>query len=483
MAVELGEKAMEKRNSDRRHVYTGIFLPGILLVLTSASTGGSEPAEPTAQNSQTTGATSPNEITVALKEMPLWEVTNPRVRDSFLRGQVTVVQKARPAQGKYPTFKSDAPLYGNILFGGPDWRRSFRFALDDSQTGSGYDLLYFDENEDLDLTNDKPRKPAPQSELLARRSSGVQETYFEPVPVTFDFGSAGRQTLELLTYLRVYEGSTAQCSFVAARVHTGEFQTDGTSYQAFLGYRFSIRGPLDQSSAGLILVPPGGQPASWWGGDELNATHLLGGRYYRFSCTPPGDKLSVRPYEGPLGILEVGAGGRTVENVVMRGSLRSKDSAVAVGEGLKDGWPQSARQCRIPVGDYYPTVLYVDLGHLRIMVSNNYHTNAQGQPSLRAPVHGIAVRADKPYVLDFSHKPAVVFTEPAAGRPIKPGDAIRVKAVLIDPVLDVMVRRLNVTAPTSMGTAAAGPPVSLDPKVTIARANGEIVAEGVMPFG
>jgi hypothetical protein len=135
------------------------------------------------------------------------------------------------------------------------------------------------------------------------------------------------------------------------------------------------------------------------------------------------------------------------------------------------------------VGDYYPAVLYVDLGHLRIMVSNNYHTNAQGQRSLRAPVHGIAVRADKPYVLDFSHKPAVVFTEPAAGRPIKPGDAIRVKAVLIDPVLDVMVRRLNVTAPTSMGTAAAGPPVSLDPKVTIARANGEIVAEGVMPFG
>ena len=58
---------MEKRKSDRQRVYAGILLSCILLFPTSASADGSEPAGPTAQDSQTTAATPPNEITVVLK--------------------------------------------------------------------------------------------------------------------------------------------------------------------------------------------------------------------------------------------------------------------------------------------------------------------------------------------------------------------------------------------------------------------------------
>ena len=478
---------MNRATADRNRRAAGHLLLWVLLVVLA---GGGLPRDVRggAEQSQSPAA-PPNEIAVVLKEIPVWEVASERVRDSFLRGQYTVVQKEKPPQGKYPAFQSDTPLFGNIQFSAGSWRCSFRFALDKSQAAGGYDLLYFDDNGDSDLTNDRPRRPGPQSERLARRSSGVTETYFEPVAVAFDFGAAGRQTLELLPFLQIYEGDTPQFSFIAARVHTGEFRIADTSYQAFLGYRFSIRGPLDQPSTTLILAPTGGEPALWWGGDQLNSTHLLGNRYYRFSSTPAGDKLSVCPYEGPFGILEVGAGGRNIEKVVMRGSLRSKDSAVAIGEALKDGWPQSARQCRIPVGDYYPALVYVDLGNLRIMASNNYHTNAQGQRSRSGPVHGIAIRADKPYILDFSNKPTVVFTEPAARRQIARGNEVTVKAVLVDPVLDIMIRRLNVTARTPPGTSAGGQeqatgqPVSLDPKVVVSRANGEIVAEGVMPFG
>jgi len=423
----------------------------------------------------------PRAITVALKEIPVWELANERIRDSFLRGQPTVVQKAKPPQGTYPAFQSDTPLFGDIQFSAGKWRRSFRYALDQSQAGGGYDLLYFDDNGDSDLTNDKPRKPAPEAGRLARRSSGVTETYFEPVAVTFDFGAAGPQTLELLPFLQIYAGDTPQFSFIAARVHTGEFRIADTSYQAFLGYRFSIRGPLDQPSTTLILAPKGGEPALWWGGNQLNSTHLLGNRHYRFSCTPAGEELSVCPYEGPFGVLEVGAGGREAERLGMRGSLLSKGSAVAVGEGLKDGWPQTTRQCRIPVGDYYPAMVYVEMGGLRLAVSNNYHINAQGQPRAgRAPVAGIAIRPDKPYVLDFSHKPVVIFTDPAANRQVVRGSEIRVKAVLVDPVLDIMIRRLDDVSGAETGTANR---LSLDPKVVVRRTNGEIVAEGVMPFG
>jgi hypothetical protein len=63
-------------------------------------------------------------------------------------------------------------------------------------------------------------------------------------------------------------------------------------------------------------------------------------------------------------------------------------------------------------------------------------------------------------------------------------------AVLIDPVLDIMFRRLEDTSQQRRETMPEGQPyasvftnLSLDPKVTIARTNGEIVAEGVMPFG
>jgi hypothetical protein len=58
---------------------------------------------------------------------------------------------------------------------------------------------------------------------------------------------------------------------------------------------------LDQPTTALILALRGDEPVSWWYGNRLNALHLLGRRYYRFSGTPTGDKLTVRPYDGPLG--------------------------------------------------------------------------------------------------------------------------------------------------------------------------------------
>jgi hypothetical protein len=285
--------------------------------------------------------------------------------------------------------------------------------------------------------------------------------------------------------LRIYEGDTPQFTFVAARVHTGQFEIGGTSYQACVGYQYAIGGRLDEPSTTLILAPQDEEPVHWWDGDRLNATHLLGGRYYRSSCTPTGDKLTLRAYTGPLGVFEIGAGGRKTEKLEATGSLRSKETAVAVGNGLEKGWPKPTRRCEIPVGDYYPAIMTITLGDVALTVSNNYHTNAQGQSRPgREPVAGIAIRADKPYVLDFSNKPTVVFTEPpgAPEREFVRGQEIRIKAVLIDPVLDIMIRGLS-AASTNDKTQADHRTQSLDPKVTIARANGEIVAEGVMPFG
>jgi len=48
-------------------------------------------------------------------------------------------------------------------------------------------------------------------------------------------------------------------------------------------------------------------------------------------------------------------------------------------------------------------------------------------------VYAIHIRDDKPYVLDFSHAPEVVFTSPAKGDVFHPGDEAKVAAVLTDP--------------------------------------------------
>ena len=84
-----------------------------------------------------------------------------------------------------------------------------------------------------------------------------------------------------------------------------------------------------------------------------------------------------------------------------------------------------------------------------------------------------------------------MFASPAKDQRVKLGEELQVKAVLIDPELDIMIRGLDDTArkqkkeyPTADGrTTTVEQDMSLDPRVVITRADGEKVADGVMPFG
>ncbi len=101
-------------------------------------------------------------------------------------------------------------------------------------------------------------------------------------------------------------------------------------------------------------------------------------------------------------------------------------------------------------------------------------------------IYGIKIREDRPFVLDFSNEPEVLFVEPTSAQRFKTGEEVKVMAVLIDPVLDIMIRRLSKMMDTydSDGKKRRNQKLtSLDPKVVITRADGQKVAEGVMPFG
>jgi len=155
-------------------------------------------------------------------------------------------------------------------------------------------------------------------------------------------------------------------------------------------------------------------------------------------------------------------------------------------------WPKEVREATVPAGDYYPENLKVRLGRLSIFLSNNYHSD--GKPRSRAgigPVCGVRIRKDKPFVLDFRNEPKVLFAEPAAGRHYEPGETVEVKAVLIDPVLDVMIRELevvdrkvNVAEKTPEGREDRSEEwLALDGDVFMSDSAGKKLGRGVLAFG
>jgi hypothetical protein len=503
--MDLGGNAMEKRKSDRKHVYAGILLSCVLLLLTSAGASGLEPTGPTAKDGQATTAAPPNEMTVALKEIPVWQVHG-RVRGSFLAGLPSLENLQGDPRIRYPALKSGAPLYGRI----PEWylpaasrggdgndQGGLAFVLDRSaDKPKSYDLLYFDENADGDLTNDTPRKvlkDAPAG-LSSKDDLPVAQTWFESVKLKLPAAGAGPQVIELLPCTRTYEGRTPVVRFIPVQVHTGRFEVNGQSYEAFLGYEYTLTASLNDPSTALRFVSQDGKRASYLGVERLNAMPVLGGKYHRFSCTPTGDQLLVQRYNGPLGVLELGPGNRDIQGLQMMGELQSRTAVIGIGYDRPDekGMPQGVRRCEIPVGDYCPSYMTVSLGKIRFAFSDNYYQSVSGQTGFNPEArYNMAIRAEKPFVLDFSNKPVVTFVRPTANDRVLRGREMRVEAVLVDPVRNIMIRRLDdMSHPEKRSyktpdgqdmTYEFGP--SLDPKVTIARANGEIVAESTMPFG
>ncbi len=419
----------------------------------------------------------------------------------FIRCQSTFCDSRPRRPVKYPAFKSEKPLYGSVHFAGRSIEfhtpGRYHFAIDESVgTGKEYDRLYFDHNCDLDLTNETPLMPqkSPPDGALLSYPSIEQQVCFESFEVTFDFGPTGKCAIEIMPRLMISQGGHSELSFVATKARKGQINIGGVRYYALLGYGYSFGDLFEQTSRAFYLIPKIGTQdyPRWLGADQLRAMHKIDGKYYRFSATPAGDKLFVQPYDGDFGTFEVGAGGRDMyPEMTIQGSLCSEDMVVAVGE-LKHGRPRSVKSCRLPVGDYLPGALTVTFGLLRIEVSKNYHSDGKLRNRSGSPLfYGIKIRKDKPFVLDFSNKPEVMFVSPAQDHRVKIGEQLQVESVLIDPKLDIIIRRLeDITRKqkkeyvTSNGQKRASKQLmSLEPKVLITRANGEKVAEGVMSFG
>jgi len=474
-------------------------------------------------------ARADGEAVFKMREVSVFEST--RSQD-LVRGQSAQCE-TEPNEDviAYPKLKSKRPLYGVIKFArdymNPETGVEYHFVIDESggaqpaeepsllqtlsdaisgsdgtqakPTHNTYDRLYFDLNRDLDLTNDpvlKTAKNPPPSAIPTYEAK--QKVVFEDLALKLDFGTElGLREFPVLPRLIIseYEGTDyASLYFIAKTAREGRISIGSRKYDAVIGQRYLISGRVDCRSTTLLLAPVGSRNERewWWGADELGATREVDGKYYTTSSTPLGDKLIVKEYEGDFGLLEMGAGGRDIEKFKVQGSLRSADTAVAVGSRTGDfGEYETVQQCRLPVGDYVAALLSFEFGDLRISVSHNYHSDGIPRDMERKRIYSIKISKDKPCVLDFSNKPEVMFASPAKDQTFKPDDEIEVKAVLTDPELDIMIRDLDDTTRTqeeSMELADGRKQtytkqLSLDPIVTITDSAGKVVSEGKMPFG
>jgi len=395
----------------------------------------------------------------------------------------------------YPALKSGRPLYGAIDFAKgkvePGKGTPYYFVVDESQgTGKGYDRLHFDLNRDGNLPNDggmEPMEsPSAPSHLYNTRGKSV---VFPILQIPFDFGPHyGTRSVEVLPRLSL-DNEHPQMFFVAGEARKGKIQMGHWRFSVVLAQTHLIPGRYDLPGSQIYLMANWRGPLwqRWWGDEDPRSFRPVGERLYQLTATPTGDTLQVRRYRGELGLLRIEPGRRKIDEMAMRGSLASSTAVVPIGK-LRHPYSQleRVRESEVPVGDYSPMKMAFRYGRLEFWLSDNYHSDGKNHGASWPPGRTIRIRKERPFVLDFSNRPEVMFVSPAKGQIFQAGSEAQVKAVLIDPVLNTMIRGLNDTSrkrSRQVGNRSIQENMPLEPKVTISDSSGKKLAEGTMPFG
>ncbi|MCP4263941.1 MAG: hypothetical protein GY774_41510 [Planctomycetes bacterium] len=399
----------------------------------------------------------------------------------------------------YPEFKSEKPFYGKTTFDESVVRYGigidYCFALDESGgTGTGYDRLYFDANHDLDLTNDGVLSPMenPPVQSVRMNQPNSKDVTFEYLEFALDRGPAKLpvplkvipQSIMCLTYLpeasRINPKSTMwsehpRISFTLPTVRRGTIRIGSQKFEAVLSQSTTITGSYSSPTTRLEMDHRRHNTRYL-----LCRWHYVDGTFYILSSTPSGDKLTVTPYTGPFGVLEVGTEGRNVkEGKVESGHLVSKDALINVGR-----CPRVDGKLRIPVGDYRPLYLDLRLGDLSFGLCTTL-AKVEEAPS-DPPKFPIRIRQDKPCVINLSSKPKIVFRKPDAGQRFKVDSEIRVKPLIHDPAMDASIFKLLDTRREIRQDRNAleilwDVDQRIEPTVEFTNSSGEHVAWGKIP--
>ena len=256
----------------------------------------------------------PKERVFELEEVSAFDVPK-ELHRNFCEGQrAKCSEYPDPNVTTYPNFVSRKTLFGSIHlprgFCQGHRGRWYRFAIDQTDTASqSYDTLYFDLSCDLDLTNDKPL----EVQQNPPKGAGIalpwlkQQIYFDYLSLEFPFGDKGTRPLEIMPQFVINEDGIRYLRFVTTKAFNGMVDIAGRNYEVWLGHNLLISGWFDHPSTALHLIPDGNFEHKQEIGKHnwLREFRRIGKTDYRFSASPSGDKLTVKPYQGKYGTIKV----------------------------------------------------------------------------------------------------------------------------------------------------------------------------------
>ena len=442
----------------------------------------------------------------------------------------------------YPQLNSKRPLYGQLLLSGDPAKRTaaktFYFVLDESapraeadekadksaqgkagktaeKAGemkglrplmkirpkpldfSRYDRLYFDSDGCGDLTHDAPIA------LMEKVPAGLERfgvsRVFETVSLSLGEGGEGEaKAVRLMPMMSAWGGG--EITFLPATEFFGRIRLGPQVFNVTLIPTLGKIGRLDEATTPLYVNPIG---VSRWTSsapqpDQLGTVREVNGEYYKITATPAGDQLTVRPYPGERGVFEVRKGNRNIPDTELgvSGQFGSKDGMFFLGRVpahaaiAAEKGPTRAKYY-LPAGEYQPWRLLVDFGPLSLQLRMD--NMPPSDPARKADANAIVIRKDKPYVLDFSAKPQIVFLDLPKTKQWHPGDAVRIQSrMIVDPEKRLYLVSLNDKTKTVVQSGRRLPNfrgivpskyAAIEPTLVITDAAGKTVASGAMRLG
>lgn len=465
-------------------------------------------------------------LTFQLEEAPAFdkvEIDGRTVQRNFQWQYARCSGEPSKAVKAYPKFASPQPLYGELRLDGhmydPTQGRAVYFVLDQSgeepkpaaekkeeakegkkaasqppvrfqNDAAKYDRLYVDRNGDGDLTNDGVLKPGERLPLEGLFGQPGQQA-FETFSLAVDYGPpTGVKPFEMIAAVALAQRGTGILLCGVPHCRRGKIKIGTQEFVADLAQTRILSGRYDRPFVALRLTPLGEATkttrllqASLSG--YLGQMRQIDGQWIVTAASATGDQLTIAPYRGDLGILEIGPGGRAITELGIAGMLAARDTIVMLGDSQLGGQAVLPRRLELPVGEYLPAYLAVQYGRLR------FNCRALTDDASKPPLYSIKIQKDKPYVLSFSGKPAVDFSSPPREASFQPGQSVMLRAMLNEPYERIQITGLyDATKKEDAAKPPAGDqkvtvarPVRLDPTIAIRNASGAVVAEGKMPFG
>jgi hypothetical protein len=447
-------------------------------------------------------------IEIAMKEVPVRGPTRAispgGVR--YLSGQIAACDEVpREAVKAYPEFVWKRPMYGRVRFGAgaatsedhviqPGGVTEFHFALDasnppeETRQAKGapirrplvFDKLYFDANQDLDLTNDPVLELTRGSSASSGRLGTGKTLVFEDLVLPFDFGSQlGRRPVRLTPRSAVCTTLTIGhlIHFLPKASRRGTFELDGHGYVAQIQQNDVIYGRFDRPRVYLDISPArgsGGGAAVAWG--NMGNWHRIGNQYCTIHATPMGDRLTIAPHLGNLGTIEFGERIRVSECTLT--SALANLPIVRPQTGRPSAAPLE-REFRVPVGDYGIQSLSASCGRVRIRcrpltTDGTAHEGAAAE-------YPVKIRAGQPYRFELSDKKAVAVLDQTESKVFKRGEFARIRPALTLPAFGLSLHTSYMVIRARDGKPSEKAPPSHH--IVIRNARGEVVGEADMRMG